>query len=915
MANNCQKLSGQLHICTPEFGPKSDTLFCACSTNIKAFSILTGENTLDLDGHTDNITSLKVNPANVLQLFSSSLDGTLRVWDYSDQGLCLKTFHIRCPILHMDLAPSTIAPYYTRCFLVISNTGRGVRKKQNRKHRKKKKNAKEKTSPAKNAEEEEQGTNVENQVSLSQEMDPFLLVEYNLKTQKIVHILGRAKKRPIGMASLDTSGEGPQFVAMASPKFLTVVNADTGKRVNRRKAESGKEFTALAVSMRDGPGSRNTIIATGHKSGHLQLWHGLAEPNTQGKPGLVVSKHWHAHAVRCLQFGPEATYLLSGGEEAVLVLWQLATSKQDFLPRLGSTLSSISISKDQEYYAVTAKDNSVRLIRAVDRNTMWQLGGLCLSASSMGEDGLHDFSSAVHLVSDPSSGHAILNGKAGFLQFYDPWNDKLTRLLEVCRFNRVSRIEDDQEMKQPYVTQSAFSSKGELLVTVDQRPGGMETLQFWDLDPTAVGGYVVNTALEAPHSKEILAVNCHPAGVAAVTTSSDGAFKLWNRKARPGDKLALQDRSSHWVSTFELKYRDLPAGAAAFSPDGSILAVGYEDLVTLWDPQTAMLLCTLLIPVTRDSDAEGGAVGIKGLGFAPEAPHLVGWTRQCFVVWDLLKMEVLWAYTAKGVSAVSVAGPELLQRTGVEGLEILGNGVATMAACYKMKQAGQWCLLAFDTRSSTPLCHWRLPPNCQPSSVVFAVPPHQEKKARSSGEAGEETEEVGLEAGLVALTAQQEVYFLHVDEESQERAQKISHSGVGVLGKRAEQQFPTLSKGKRKRSTDDKAEVNRSEAVLEATSSSTKQGLDCLLAPSSLDLPSVSKIFEAFMSGHLQQPHHLDTTAAAKENLQKIEKEQPGFTNENNTQKGKPPKQQNSIVKPACSEELLKSFTDMFSEL
>ena len=53
------------------------------------------------------------------------------------------------------------------------------------------------------------------------------------------------------------------------------------------------------------------------------------------------------------------TFLLSGGEESVLVLWQLDKKLSQFRPRLGaSTIEQISCSPDDGYYAVSLQSNS-----------------------------------------------------------------------------------------------------------------------------------------------------------------------------------------------------------------------------------------------------------------------------------------------------------------------------------------------------------------------------------------------------------------------------------------------------------------------------------------------------------------------------------------------------------------------------
>jgi NET1-associated nuclear protein 1 (U3 small nucleolar RNA-associated protein 17) len=62
----------------------------------------------------------------------------------------------------------------------------------------------------------------------------------------------------------------------------------------------------------------------------------------------TTTLHWHAHAVSSLAFTPNGAYLLSGGEEAVLVIWQIHSGKKEFVPRVGAPIQSISVSDPQD---------------------------------------------------------------------------------------------------------------------------------------------------------------------------------------------------------------------------------------------------------------------------------------------------------------------------------------------------------------------------------------------------------------------------------------------------------------------------------------------------------------------------------------------------------------------------------------
>ena len=95
---------------------------------------------------------------------------------------------------------------------------------------------------------------------------------------------------------------------------------------------------------------------------------GFLQNRQGGAPG-TAALHWHAHAVSSLAFSMDGTNLISGGHEAVLVTWQLGTRNKSFLPRLGGTIETISVSplggEVEPTYAVSLDDNTIRLASAV----------------------------------------------------------------------------------------------------------------------------------------------------------------------------------------------------------------------------------------------------------------------------------------------------------------------------------------------------------------------------------------------------------------------------------------------------------------------------------------------------------------------------------------------------------------------
>lgn len=112
-------------------------------------------------------------------------------------------------------------------------------------------------------------------------------------------------------------------------------------------------------------------FATGDEKGNIRLWYCLSDSlpfNVRGveKKTQTTTLHWHAHAVSSIAFTSNGAYLLSGGEESVLVIWQLHTGKKEFVPRVGAPISTIAVATggDSEEYLLGLVDATFTFVSA-----------------------------------------------------------------------------------------------------------------------------------------------------------------------------------------------------------------------------------------------------------------------------------------------------------------------------------------------------------------------------------------------------------------------------------------------------------------------------------------------------------------------------------------------------------------------
>ncbi|KAF9187055.1 WD repeat-containing protein 75 [Haplosporangium sp. Z 767] len=589
----------------------SNYIFSCNGKSIRILSIETGQvvrilsSSVEDGGHSEKVTTVILNPKNPLQLYSASLDGTIKLWDFNDAVL-LKTYEVGVPITHMVVHESLSNHVY------LITTKKSTKKYDQYQARK------------------SGGLRVK---------ENSVLLRFSLASsqRKLVRLL---KTRVCCGLAISSDGE---YLVVAGRYKLHVIHIAAGNGIEEggvtEKDEARfrcyltpEKITCLAFHPTEG------CIATGSETGRITLWYCFGK--NVDRP-VTTTMHWHAHQVTAIAFSADGTYLLSGGEEAVLVIWQLQTGHKQFLPRLGSEIKHITISPDQGLYAISHQDNSINVIRSVDLKIKTVIQGLKFAHVNHIANPL-----STGLIIEPRNGHVVLNGTPGTIQFYDVVKEQHIMELEITPRNKVSRT-DDKEIIQPQVMHCAFTSDkaARWMVTVDGRDDKETTpelyLKFWEYDDDA-HTYVLNTRVDAPHSSAITSCMFNPRqgnqAPMAVTTSLDGTFKIWELTHQGEARRGIEAERA-WGCRSTGFYRDMIPHCAGFSSDGSLLAIAYGQIITLWNPYLNTLQGVLVQPPENRP--------VKHLTFLKNSPFLIAATKDHLYCWNLLTCSVWWSYQIK----------------------------------------------------------------------------------------------------------------------------------------------------------------------------------------------------------------------------------------------------------------------------
>ncbi|KAG8515648.1 WD repeat-containing protein 75 [Galemys pyrenaicus] len=515
--------------CVPGILEKELYIFCVSGDFVKVYSTTTEECVHILQGHRNLVTGIQLNPNNHVQLYSCSLDGTIKLWDYID-GILIKTFIVGQK-LH---ALFTLACAEESLFVITNNEKPDVF----------------------------QLTSVKLPKSSSQEIE----------AKELSFVLDYINQSPKCIA-FGTEGE---YVAAVRDFYLSVYffKKKTTSRFtlssSRNKKHSKNNFTCVACHPKE------DCIATGHKDGKIRLWRNFDDD----KKYTYTCLHWHHDMVMDLAFSVTGTSLLSGGRESVLVEWRDASEKnKEFLPRLGATIEHISVSPAGDLFCTSHSDNKIIIIH---RN---------LEASAVIQGLVKDSNIFTGLMIDPRTKALVLNGKPGHLQFYSLQSDKQLYNLDIIQQEYIN----DYGLIQIELTKAAFGCYGSWLATVEQRQEKETELELqmklWTYNKKTQG-FILNTKVNMPHEDHITALgfcNAHKSeNPTLVTTSKDGHFKVWILT----DDSDIYKNAVGWTCDFVGSYHKYQATNCCFSEDGSLLAVSFEEIVTIWDSETWELKCT-----------------------------------------------------------------------------------------------------------------------------------------------------------------------------------------------------------------------------------------------------------------------------------------------------------------------------------
>ncbi|KAH8269389.1 hypothetical protein KR018_011113 [Drosophila ironensis] len=360
-----------------------------------------------------------------------------------------------------------------------------------------------------------------------------------------------------------------KYIVLAQGMYVYFVNYSNWKFC---RFKSANQNIVSCVSMSD----TEMMAATGDAKGQIFVWRGFESRETMTNTLL----HWHHTEVTCLGFSPSGASLYSGGHECVLVKWPLAMpQKRKYLPRMASVIRHIVVSGDNENVLVCTEDNAIQLLSgssSVIKSTVQHF-----TYETDDKTGRCKFPLGLRL--NPRTNTLVLNGRAGHLQFYSAYTKSLLYNLRVVDSNIISE-ETNHIIYNTRITRAAFNinwmATGE--VYNDLENFAEVRLKFWQFNEK-LQSYILNTEIDLPHEhgfKEIIfSSQFQVDNLCCATAGEDNVVKVWGLIESEN----IYKRGYMWSCLAETSYRNLPIGSLCFSQDGSLLAVGYGNILALYD--------------------------------------------------------------------------------------------------------------------------------------------------------------------------------------------------------------------------------------------------------------------------------------------------------------------------------------------
>ncbi|KAF8248717.1 tricorn protease domain 2-containing protein [Wilcoxina mikolae CBS 423.85] len=435
-------------------------------------------------------------------------------------------------------------------------------------------------------------------------------------------------------------------------------------------------------------------IVVGDNTGAIYVLHGVIKPSKVETDFASTKYHWHRVAVCSVKWALDGSYIVSGGLETVLVIWQLATGHKQFLPHMGAGIKNVVISPRGSAYALNLSDNSILTLSTSELIPTANIAGIQSAARPRESHAtpclLHPYIANNLLIA--TSNQLDQSASSPFIQIFDTFSDRHISRQALTRTNAtiINQSPNKNALSEPDVVFIATTSDGQWLASIDEwQPfkgnalseeaalnidSGKKWevyLKFWNWSELKREWEFI-TRIDAPHpcpedmsAGSVLDLIAAPNGHTFLTLGADGCVKIWKPKGRASLSVSTAESAVNWgyrksviiwkqrydTVTFPQVLPNTPPqiqpirwwGNVAFSEDGSLLAVSCPDpglgskedsLLQLIDPGSGsnrQSLCGLHI---------GRTSGLAILG-----RYLIVAGSQKLLVWNIVHGRVEWEYT------------------------------------------------------------------------------------------------------------------------------------------------------------------------------------------------------------------------------------------------------------------------------